>query len=291
MRRILILTALLALALGAVPAFAAPNAIDYRDSYECDAGDSLYTACAEIHNEIQTWSAPGKLTKHYPLVVAAAQQTSGGLVLQKSIAAGQSGAALAGFRAGADAAVIYSFRQKAGPQNFQALIGFRLSSGAWPEGCIISSYLDCEMGPQLEWGRDSKHEYTVTSRPFEVRILNGMQQDLKRMDGPYWSNALWNPAIDSAARIVPGGAGTVGSLRSVVKDSAYAAVYKFQRSETDTRFNGDSVLISVRANADGTHTGKCTPIFPPSGARFTCSVAFSGSGTGHLTATVRVQTA
>ena len=211
--------------------------------------------------------------------------------MQRSIPAGGRGAALTGFRVGADAAVIYSFRQTAGAQNFQALIGFRLSSGAWPEGCIISSYLDCTMGPQLEWGRDSKHEYTVTSRPFEVRILNGMPQDLKRMDGPYWSNALWNPAIDSAARITAGGSGTVGSLRSVVKDSAYAAVYKFQRSETDPRFNGDSVLINVRANADGTHTGKCTPVFAPSGARFTCSIAFSGSGTGHLTATVRVQVA
>ncbi|MEI6689943.1 MAG: hypothetical protein WCN97_11380 [Thermoleophilia bacterium] len=288
MRHLIRVGALLAILIVAAPASAA---IDYRTTYECDPTDSLYTACAEINNEIQTWIAPGRLGKTQPLVVAAAQQTNGTFVVQRSIAAGDRGAALTGFRAGADGAVIYSYRQMAGAQNFQALIGFRLSSGAWPEGCIISSYLDCEMGPQLEWGRDSKHEYTITSRPFEVRILNGMQQDLKRVDGPYWSNALWNPAIDSAARIAPSGTGTVGSLRSVVKDSAYAAVYKFQRSETDTRFNGDSVLISVRANSDGTHTGKCTPIFPPSGARFTCSVAFSGSGTGHLTATVRVQTA
>jgi hypothetical protein len=288
MRRLIAITALLALLVGASSASAF---VDFRTDYQCDPTDSNYTGCAEIHNEVQSWVAPGKLALRHPLVFAAAEQADKHIVAQRSIAPGGSGAALVGGTFSADAGVVYSFRQIDGAQNFQALIGFRLSSGAWPEGCVVSSYLDCRMGPQLETGRDSKHEYTVTSRPFEVRILNGMQQDLKRVDGPYWSNALWNPAIDSAARIVPSGVGSVGSLRSVVRDSAYAAVYKFQRSETDPRFNGDSVLITVRANADGTHSGKCTPVFAPSGARFACSVAFSGSGTGHLMATVRVQPA
>ena len=286
MRRLVVLVALLA---ALVATTSASAKVDRYTDLQCDPTWFNYTACAEIHNNIQTWSAPGKLVLREPLVFAASEEATHNVAVQTRIAAGTTGSAIIGNATGADGAVIYSFRQTPGPQNYQAVIGFRLSSGAWPEGCIVSSYLDCKMGPQLESGRDSKHEFTITSRPFEVRILNGMQQDLKRIDGPYWSNALWNPAIDNAARIKPAGTGSVGSLRSVVKDSAYAAVYKFQRSETDPRFNGDSVLISVRANADGTHTGKCIPVFAPSGTRFSCSVAFSGSGTGHLTATVRVQ--
>jgi hypothetical protein len=153
------------------------------------------------------------------------------------------------------------------------------------------SYLDCTMGSQLETGRDSKHVFTVTSRPLEVRIINAMPQAIKRVDGPYWSNALGIDAADNTARIEPSKVGTAGSLRSVVRASAYAAVYKFVRSTDETRYNGSTIAISIRVNKDGTSSGQCAPIYPPSGTRFQCTVNFSGSGTGVMTATVRIQPA
>ncbi len=287
MRRITILIALACALVGLVPASALAHG-EIRDRYTCRADYANYTGCAVIRNEIQSWVGPGRLGKVRPLVFAGWQQVEPDWIAQREIPADGTGDAIVGGGLHADGGAIYSFRQTVSPQNYQALVTFRLSSGGWANSCIESSYLDCTMGPELETGRDSKHVFTVTSRPFEVRILNGMPQDLKRVDGPYWSNALWNPAIDSAGRIAPGAAGSVGSLRSVMKASAYAAVYKFQRSEEDPRYNGASVLISIRANANGTYNGKCTPVFAPSDARFACTVGFNGLGTAALTAVVRV---
>ena len=262
-----------------------------QDTYRCDASFNNYTGCAVIKNEIQTWTAPGRLEKRYPLVFAAYQHVESVWRAQRSIPAGGTGDAIIGGGLIADGAIIYSYRPVDLRQNYQAMIGFRLSSGVWPEGCIEMSYLDCTMGSQLETGRDSKHVFTITSRPLEVRIINAMPQAIKRVDGPYWSNALAIDAADNTARIDPSKVGSAGSLRSVVRASAYAAVYKFVRSTDETRYNGSTIAISIRVNKDGTSSGQCTPIYPPSGTRFQCTVNFSGSGTGVMTATVRVQPA
>ena len=275
-----------------IPASASAGTTGHtQDAYRCDASFDNYTGCAVIKNEIQTWTAPGRLETRFPLVFAAFQNVQSNWRAQRSIPAGGTGDAIVGGTALADGAMIYSYRPVDLRQNYQAMIGFRLSSGEWPEGCIEMSYLDCTMGSQLETGRDSKHVFTVTSRPLEVRIINAMPQAIKRVDGPYWSNALAIDAADNTARIDPSKVGSAGSLRSVVRASAYAAVYKFVRSTDETRYNGSTIAISIRVNKDGTSSGQCTPIYPPSGTRFQCTVNFSGSGTGVMTATVRVQPA
>ena len=278
---------LLALALGLI--LAGPATAEEQTTYRCAADYANYTGCAVIKNEIQSWIGPGKLAKSRPLVFAAYQEAIVYWKAQTSIAGGQSGDAIVGGPTWAAGAFLYSMRPTDGKQNYQAVVGFRLDDDDEREGCIDSTYLDCTMGPQLETGRDSKHVFTVTSRPFEVRIINAMPVVMKRIDGPYWTNALHVPVSDNAARIGTGNAvGTVGSLRSVKRTAAYAAVYKFQRSEDDPRFNGSSVLISVKTTAEGARSGACTPVYPPSGTRFACSLGFSGSDKGHLIATLRV---
>ena len=261
----------LALLLLVIPASASAGTTgNTQNTYRCDASFDNYTGCAVIKNEIQTWTAPGRLEKRYPLVFAAFQNVQSYWRAQRAIPASGTGDAIVGGTALADGAMIYSYRPVDLRQNYQAMIGFRLSSGEWPEGCIEMSYLDCTMGSQLETGRDSKHVFTVTSRPLEVRIINALPQAIKRVDGPYWSNALAITAADN---------------------TAYAAVYKFVRSTDDQRYNGSTIAISIRVNKDGTRSGQCTPIFSPSGTRFQCSVSFTGDGKGVMTATVRVQPA
>jgi hypothetical protein len=268
---------------------AGPAAAGERTTYRCAADYANYTGCAVIKNDIQSWTGPGRLAKSRPLVFAAYQDAGVYWEAQTSIAGGQTGDAIVGGQTWAAGAFLYSMRPTDGRQNYQAVVGFRLDDVDSREGCIESGYLDCAMGPQLETGRDSKHVFTVTSRPFEVRIINAMPVEMKRVDGPYWSNALHVPISDNAARISANNdVGTVGSLRSVNRTAAYAAVYKFQRSEDDPRFNGSSVLISVKTTSDGKRSGACTPVYPPSGSRFACSLAFSGSDKGHLIATLRV---
>lgn len=289
MRRLLLLS-IVALGLS-VPATAMAALGSTQATYRCDPSYDNYTGCAVIRNQIQTFTAPGRIEMRHPLVFAAFQNVNSYWQAQARIPGGGTGDAIVGGFAIADGAMIYSYRPVDLRQNYQAMIGFRLSSGAWPEGCIEMSYLDCTMGPQLETGRDSKHVFTVTSRPLEVRIVNALPQGIKRVDGPYWSNALAIDAADNAGIVEPAQTRTAGALRSVMRTSAYAAVYKFVRSTTDTRFNGSTIAISIRVNKDGTRSGTCTPIYPPSGTRFECRVDFGGSGTGVLTATVRVQPA
>lgn len=280
-------TLLLVIALGL--AVVGPASAGEHTTYRCDKSTSSYTGCAVIRNEIQSWIAPGRLAKSRPLVFAAMQQTITRWDAQSVIAGGTSGDVMVGGPTWAAGAVLYSMRPTDGAQNYQALVGMRLDDVPAREGCLASTYLDCTMGPQLDKKGDSKHDFTITSRPFEVRISNAMPVELKRVDGPYWTNALPVPVSDNASRIAANvGMGTVGSLRSISKTSAYAAVYKFQRSDADPRFNGDSLLISVKTTADGKRSESCTPVYPPSGTRFECSVTFSGSDKGHLTANVRV---
>lgn len=286
-----LLIGLVALGLLAPAAASAGTTGFTQASYRCDPSFDNYTGCAVIKNEIQTWTAPGRLERRYPLVFAAFQNVQAYWRAQDEIPAGGTGDAIVGGFSIADGAMIYSYRPADRPQNYLAMIGFRLSSGEWPEGCIEMSYLDCTMGPQLETGRDSKHVFTVTSRPLEVRIVNALPQAIKRVDGPYWSNVIGLPVADDAGTIEPAKTGISGGLRSVVRSSAYAAVYKFVRSADDLRYNGSTIAISIRVNKDGTRSGQCTPIFPPSGTRFQCAVTFSGDGKGVLTATVRVQPA
>lgn len=295
MRRHVALVALLGLLMIAPASASAAVATGSTGStetiYRCDPSYDNYTGCAMIRNDVQTWTAPGRLEKRYPLVFAAFQNVQAYWKAQRQIPSGGTGDAIVGGFAIADGAMIYSYRPANLPQNHQAMIGFRLSSGIWPERCIEMSFLDCTMGPQLESGRDSKHLFTVTSRPLEVSVINALPQAIKRVDGPYWSNTLDIPDADNAGRIEPTKTGTAGGLRSVVRTSAYAAVYKFVRSPDDQRYNGSTIAISIRVAADGTRSGACTPIFPPSGTRFQCSVSFSGNGKGVLTATIRVQPA
>ena len=286
-RYLIILVGLLLL----VPASASAHSQGpIKDSYQCIDSFANYTGCAHIHNNIKTFTAPGKTDLGPPLVFAAFQDVWGLWSAQKTILAGKSGDAIVGGKLNADGAMIYSYRATDRlPQNYQALIGFRLSSGDGLEGCIVMSYLDCKKGPQLETGRDSKHTYTITSRPLEVRIVNLLPQAIKRVDGPYWSNALAIRAADNAGRIEPTKTGTAGALRSVLRTSAYAAVYKFVRSTGDVRFNGSTIAISIRVDADGTKNSQCTPIYPPSGTRFQCTVNIGESEGPSVIATIRVQ--
>ncbi|MGI9186600.1 MAG: hypothetical protein ACR2J9_03605 [Gaiellales bacterium] len=276
------------LALGLlVPAAASAGTVS---SYTCDPTYASYTGCAVIKNEVETWTAPGVLTKRYPLVFASVMSVYLDWKAQEKIPSGGTGDAIFGNSAGADGAIIYSYRPVDLRQNYQALVGFRLSDRRTPEGCIEMSYLNCEMGPQLETRRDSKHVFTVTSRPLEVRLVNALPQAIKRVDGPYWSNALAIDVADNAGRIEPSKTASAGALRSIKRTSAYAAIYKFVRSTTEARYNGSTIAISISVTAAGARTGQCTPIFPPSGTRFTCRVDFSGSDSSTI-ATVRVQPA
>ena len=126
------------------------------------------------------------------------------------------------------------------------------------------------------WGRSS-------------RRVNTLPRAILRTDGPYWSNALSNNAIDGAYEIAAGSTSYTGALRSVVRQTAYAAVYRVRRSSVDPTYNGASLAIDVRIGQDGSKTGMCTPIYAPSRTQLTCTVDFTGSGTGNLIANVRVR--
>jgi hypothetical protein len=180
-------------------------------------------------------------------------------------------------------------RLQDGAQNYQAVVGFRVDNETEDETCVVSTYLDCTMGPQLETGRDSKRKFRVTSRPLEIKIVNSLPRAIRRSDGPYWSNGLSNPSIDGAYQIAAGGTGYTGALRSVVRSTTYAAVYRVRRSSTDPTYNGASFAIDVKVGQDGSKSGACTPIYAPSKSPLACTVDFTGSGTGNLIANVRVR--
>lgn len=285
----LVLLGLVGISTGA--ASAAPHT-----SYTCDPTAENFTACAVIRNQVETFQAPGKLGFTQPLTLVARN-----LILcnafstivpwegQSEILAKSQGEALVGGSTCAGGAFIYEMSQPDEGHDFQSLIGFRVDNETEDQGCIISTYLDCVMGPELETGRDSKRVFTVTTRPLEVKIINSLPHDLVRTDGPYWSNALRSPHSDNAHTIAPNATGYTGALRAIKRTSTYAAIYKVAYSTTDTSYNGLSFAINVQTTATGTHVGTCTPLRAPSWRTVHCSVEFSGINTGSTIATVRMR--
>lgn len=294
MRNLLILTVTLGALLGL--AAGAQAQISTQTTYTCDPTYYSYTGCAVITNDVETFTAPGKLAKVRPLVnilnnIVPCMAFGGSAVadVTGSIAAGATGQSQTDGTVCAAATFMYGMRLQDGAQNYQAVVGFRVDNETEDETCVISTYLDCTMGPQLETGRDSKRNFRVTSRPLEIKILNSLPQAVRRSDGPYWSNALTNSSIDGAYEIAAGGTGYTGSLRSVTRTTAYSAIYRVRRSSTDPTYNGASFAIDVKVGQDGSKTGTCTPIYAPSKTQLTCTIDFTGSGTGNLIANVRVR--
>lgn len=283
-----------AVALATVPALASA---DLQDSYTCDATYSNYTGCFVIQNDILAFQSPGVLRKNRSLVFLNKIQLPcywGGWGpyywdAQKEIAGGTTGMAQLNGSLCMGGSVVYGMRQADGG-NRQAIIAMRMDNDWVREECVVSTFLDCRMGPQEESGRDSKRRFTITSRPLDVKVVNTLPNALRRVNGPYWSQALGAGSGDNAASVAAdNGTGHMGGLRSVAKDSAMAAVYQVMPNSTDTRFNGTTVAINITTQPDGKYAGKCTPVYAPSAKPFTCTIDFSGSGTGTLNATVRVR--
>ena len=75
-----------------IPASASAGTTGHtQDAYRCDASFDNYTGCAVIKNEIQTWTAPGRLETRFPLVFAAFQNVQSYWRAQRSIPAGGTG--------------------------------------------------------------------------------------------------------------------------------------------------------------------------------------------------------
>ena len=265
-------------------------------SYRCDPTVESFTACAVINNRVTTFQAPGKLATTQPLTLVARNLllcNAFSAVIpwdaQSEITAGGHGEALVGGSTCAGGAFIYKMEQPGANKNFQSLIGFRVDNETEDQGCIISTYLDCVMGLEKETGRDSKREFTVTTRPLQIKIVNSLPHDLVRTNGPYWSNALRSPHSDNAHTVLPHHTGYTGALRAIKRTATYATIYKVAYSETDTSYNGLSFAINVDVTPTGARTGTCTPLRAPSWRTVHCNVEFSGTNTGLTIATIRVR--
>ncbi len=289
MRRLAALTALVALSiLCSSTTASAHDYFELRDSYTCDMSFKYNSACAVIENKARTWTLTSTEPQNARALAFVAPQVAYGvdMAAQRTIGPEQTGSAIigAGFGSNADGAVIYGFRNP----RYQAMVGLRMSSDSGTFACIEMSYLACDMGKNLGTSGDPKHRFTITSRPVEVKVVNDMPVALRRVDGPYLSNMLGS-SLDGGALIAAGADGAVGTLRSVVKKSAFAAVYKFARSTEDPRYNAASVLINVRITKGGETAGsKCTAVYLKNGngAPFTCDLSFQRGD--FLTAIVRV---
>ena len=294
MRKLLTLVVALGALLGAASGAQAQQVVG--TSYTCDAAYWSFTACARITNNVETFTAPGTLGKVRPLV-SVIRNSQACMWLGEApvwnatspIVAGATGSSQFNGALCAGGTFVYGMRLQDGPQNYQATVGLRVDNANQYVTCVVTSYLDCTMGPQLETGRDSMRDFKITSRPLEIKIINTLPRAILRTDGPYWSNALSNNAIDGAYEIAAGSTSYTGALRSVVRQTAYAAVYRVRRSSVDPTYNGASLAIDVRIGQDGSKTGMCTPIYAPSRTQLTCTVDFTGSGTGNLIANVRVR--
>ena len=265
-------------------------------TYTCDPTAENYTACAVIKNRVETFQAPGRLGITQPLTLVGRNLLSCNYLsynvpweTQSKILSNGQGEALVGGSVCAGGTFLYEMRQHDEAHDFQSIVGFRVDSVTKDQGCVVSTYLDCVMGPELETGRDSKRVFTVTSRPLEIKIVNSLPYALARTDGPYWSNALRSPHSDNAQEIAPNATGYTGALRAIKRTSTYAAIYKVAYSTTDTSYNGLSFAINVQTTATGTHVGTCTPLRAPSWKTVHCSVEFSGINTGSTTAIVRMR--
>jgi hypothetical protein len=298
--RSLFATLILAVAIGVVGAAPAAASIEpystaLKATYTCDATYSNYTSCTELVNDVQNWGGPGTLKRDRPLTFVAANLKTCYSArqqywnAQRSIGPTATGAAQTNGSTCAGGVFNYGIRVADGPPNYQATVAVVANPYYAPtKGCIVSNYLACEQGPEQETGRDSRIKYTISSRPFEVKIINSLPVELKRANGPYWSNMLWVPKSDNAGAVAAtNGVAYTGALRSVVKTSAYSAIYRVTPSTANTLYNGALIAIDVKTSADGANTGTCTPLFAPSKTPINCSVDFTG--TTVLTATVRVR--
>ena len=296
MRKPLTIITLSLVLLGLVGTITGPASAATHASYTCDPTVESFTACAVIKNHAQTFAAPGVLKYTQPLTLVArnlllcnAFSTAIPWEAQSPVLANKQGEALVGGSTCAGGAFIYGMRQLNEAHDFQSLIGFRVDNETEDQGCIISTYLDCVMGLELETGRDSKRVFTVTTRPLEIKIVNSLPHNLVRENGPYWSNALRATHSDNATTILPHHTGYTGALRAIKRTATYAAIYKVAYSATDTSYNGLSFAINVDVTPTGAHTGTCAPLRAPSWRTVHCNVEFSGTNTGLTIATIRVR--
>ena len=296
MRKPLTIITLSLVLLGLVGTITGTASAAKHASYTCDEEAESFTACAVIKNRVQTFAAPGEIEYTRPLTLVArnlllcsAFESVIPWEAQSPILANNQGEALVGGSLCAGGAFIYEMRQLDEAPDFQSLIGFRVDNETDYQSCIISTYLDCVIGRELETGRDSRRVFTVTTRPLEIKIINSLPHNLVRANGPYWSNALRATHSDNATRILPNKTGYTGALRAIKRTATYAAIYNVAYSATDTSYNGLSFAINVHVTPAGAHTGKCTPLRAPSWRTVYCSVEFSGLNTGLTIATVRMR--
>ena len=291
MRRLLAITALIVLGalMWSSTAVAAPE-FESHDAYTCNTDWHYNTGCAVIDNQVAAWglgnTEPTGTKRLFFVAPVAARNTN--MAVQGIIAAKSTGQAAIGWRCcnESDATFVYGFKVGF---SYQALVGMRVSStDPSTYACIEMNYLACTMGADLGTSGHPKRRFTITSRPVEVKIVNDMPVAMRRVDGPYLSSML-DSDHDTGAVIESKSSGAVGTLRSVVSTSAFAAVYKFARSADDPRYNAASVLINVRITKDGNNDkSKCTAVYLKNGngAPFSCTVDFRGGN--FLTATIRV---
>jgi hypothetical protein len=314
--RLLLAVAAVAVVVGAI---AAPAQAIFRQqaSFSCASQISLryVNACVDVKNNVNVFTAPGKVGMTRPLRFLRAEgfcnddpysNPSKDYAVQTSIPGGTVGGAnVEGgwIGRGCNDAMFYwdMPRQSGVPVDYQTLVVTRIldqpSNKTDLTACLGELYLACTMGPNIDNTGESKNwrVATVTSRPLDVKIINGLGQPLIRDDGPYWTKALRAQNGDNAARIAAAttagpGVGNSGALRSIFRTSGYAAVYRvgMGADPANSPYAGAAIAINITVGPDGKTKSTCTPLGRPT-APFSCSIDFSGIYTGVLTATIRVR--
>lgn len=309
---------LIAGALAGVVAAPAQADVQLWGTMSCRAviGMSYVHACVDVRNRINVFTAPGKVEQARALHLVRVEAYCGedpyksdGLKTywaQEDIPGGGTGAASVQGPYGGygcnDAAFFWDLKRTSGvPVSYQTLVVTRILDQPKSEqglaACLGELYLACSLGENIDNTGENKawRVATVTSRPLDVRIINGLAQPLIRDDGPYWTKALRaakgdNAAVIAAATGTGPGVGNSGALRSIFRTSGYAAVYRvgMGTDAANSPYAGASIPISILVKADGTKSGSCEPLSRPT-APFTCTIEWSGIATGVLTATVRIR--
>lgn len=319
MRRLRLVVAVIAAGIavgGAAPA--APAHIKLFDSMTCKSviGLAYVNACVDVRNQIKVFTSPGQIGMTRALRLVRAEgycndnpYDTGALKdywVQNVIPGGTTGgASVSGpfFGYGCnDGAFLWNLKRQSGvPVSYDTLVVTRIldqpRSDQDRAACLGELYLACSMGPNIDNTGDNKswRVATVTSRPLDVKIVNGLGQPLIRDDGPYWTKALRATEGDDADVVAAAtdagpGVGNSGALRAIFRTSGYAAVYRVGMGSDDTNspYAGASIPINIVVKPDGTKSGECEPLSRPT-APFTCTVEWSGIATGVLTATVRIR--
>jgi hypothetical protein len=287
--------------------------------YSCAQGisQSYVNACVDMKNNINVFTAPGKLSMARPLRLIRVEEyckedpyaTSTNIKtfrVVKTVPGGTTGGAgiegpYMGYSCN-DGLFFWAMQRQSGvPVDYQTLVVARILDQPKNQqelsNCLGEGYLACSMGPNIDNTGDNKNwrVATVTSRPLDVKIINSLGQPLIRDDGPYWTKALRAQNGDNAARIAAAttagpGVGNSGALRSIFRTSGYAAVYRvgMGADPANSPYAGAAIAINITVGPDGKTKSTCTPLGRPT-APFSCSIDFSGIYTGVLTATIRVR--